>query len=126
MAIVWDAGLPQEMFLRSALRMADNVIQFQTASGPGKTRPRGTLGMRTLPSVPIVLTTAQMIIFENFFENSLAFGALPFEWFDPHTGDNKEMQFTPNNPPQFNVIAGGASQKWEGTMSIDILRDGTP
>jgi len=125
MAIVWHAGLPQEMFLRSSLSMAANVVQFETASGPGKTRARSTIGMRTM-NVPIVLTGAQMIIFEEFFEVDLTFGAEPFEWFDPLSGDNKEFRFTPNTPPQFNVIVGGTTPKWQGIMSLDILRDGTP
>jgi len=77
-------------------------------------------------SVPIVLDGSQMITFKEFFEVDLESGALPFEWQDPVTGDNKEFRFTHDNPPSFQVVKGGADPRWRGTLTLDILRDGTP
>ena len=124
MAVVWPSSLPDPYLLQSQLVMGQNVVHFETASGPGKVRARSTLPMKKM-SVPMILTNTQMQAFEEFFEVDLESGALPFELEHPLTGDFKEMRFTPNTPPSFNVITGGAEPKWRGQLSIDILRDGT-
>lgn len=115
---VWPTTLPQ-CPLRSKTRSPkSNVIAFGTEVGPGKLRRRST-ARGQLMSMKFRITTAQVAIFENFFQDSLSDGALSYTWPDPVTGASASWRFDPSGPYSLNETA--APGKWELSIQIEKL-----
>lgn len=115
----WPVTLPQE-FQRSGFQRApkaSNVIAFGTEVGPGKTRRRSTARTKSHTGTVPGLTLAQVAIFESFFENDLADGALTFTWSDPVAGGTATWRFDTEGAYSLDEVA---KDNW--SLSISIVR----
>ncbi len=83
--IAWPVSLPQ-CALRGVQRASQpNVIEFGTEVGEGKARLRSTMIIQRV-TASVVLTEAQALIFEDFWNHDVAQGALSFTMNDPRRG----------------------------------------
>lgn len=118
---VWPAGLPQAPQLR-ALRERPPELTVRTSMdvGPAKVRRRQTAGVRTFP-IEIKLTRDQVALLDEFFLDTLAGGALAFQWTQHRTGDLIDYRFL--GPPEYAPLAPrqSGSEYWMATFSIEAL-----
>lgn len=112
---VWPLSLPQDVDRPYVDTMADNVIRTPMEAGPAKTRPRSTAGVRTIGGT-MLLTQAQTETFQTFFEDTVRFGALRFDFPDPRTGETAVVRFT--RPPQLTHVAGPT---WSLRLDLEVL-----
>ena len=118
---VWPAGLPQAPQLR-ALREQPPELTVRTSMdvGPAKIRRRQTAGVRRF-TIEIKLTRTQLALLDEFFIDTLAGGALAFQWTQHRTGDLIDYRFL--GPPEYAPMAPrqGGSELWMATFSIEAL-----
>ena len=111
----WPVTLPQD-FLRDSFSRSPqpNVVSFGTEVGPGKQRRRSTA--RTKPhTVSLQLTLDQARAFEEFFEDDLQDGALPFQMTDPFAGDFANWRIETGTPYSLRELA---KDLWLLSMTI--------
>lgn len=79
MAVIdWPATLPQITLQQGYSEgNVDNLIVTGMASGPEKRRPKGTEGYLPV-TITMNLTYAQKVIFDDFYKNTITYGAEPF------------------------------------------------
>jgi hypothetical protein len=102
---VWPSNLPQFVLEQGfSEALADAKVETKMEAGPPKARPRYTAGFRTYTAT-IMCTAAQKEAFDVFYEDTLAFGSLPFTWVEPISQSLATMQFL-NPPPKWSVRGG--------------------
>lgn len=118
MSIEWPASLPQCPVRGRQRSPQANVIAFGTEVGEGKVRRRSTARTKRMP-MTFVLTRAQALIFEAFFEDDLADGALTFTMKDSVDQTTRSWRFDPQSPYSLDERASG---KW--SLSANLIRIG--
>lgn len=106
MAITWPGGLPQgDAAIGDNLieEGEDRVLYTKTTAGPGKLRPKYTIGPAKC-SIPMVLTEAQVTTLMTFYNTTLYGGALAFDWVHPRTGLDQRFRFQPGVVPAVQMI----------------------
>ncbi len=93
MAIEWPSGVPTTVVRESFSRGAKSVvIRSENDHGPVKRRRRFTAATRKVTYV-LYMTAAQLVTFENWFDDDAAGGALSFNFYDPVTEETKVHTF---------------------------------
>ena len=83
---VWPISLPRAPRLDTlAETFPSTVLRTQMDAGAAKARRRFTAGVRNF-NVQFDMTRGQVGIFNDFFLNTIAGGALPYQWMNPRTG----------------------------------------
>lgn len=117
MTAIWplaaDAGFEVQGFTET---LPNAILRTQMDAGPAKQRRRFSAAPIAIAG-SMLLTAAQAALIEAFFRDTLALGALPFEWTHPRTGALRTWRFT--EPPQLAAAASGAW--WRVTMKLEIL-----
>lgn len=91
--IIWPAELPQVVRLDGLQgQRRSNVIRTAMDAGPKKARRRYTISTKNFEGT-IVVTEKQRRILEDFYDNTIASGALRFRMKDPQTLVFKEFRF---------------------------------
>lgn len=99
MVDAWPNTLPQQLQLSGAsLGMGDGLVEYAPQQGPSISRRGTTAVMRPLVGA-MVLSNAQVDIWEAFFYTTIANGALPFTFPDPRTGAAVLVKFTKQSQP---------------------------
>lgn len=123
MSNVWPVSLTR------APRVADLsegtpllAIRSQMDVGPAITRRRTTAAVRVF-KVGLDLTRAELVTFDAFFVDTLAGGALPFEWTHPRTGAVAEFRIVdqPEYRPRGPRTADATSEWWSVSFSMELL-----
>jgi hypothetical protein len=93
-AIFWPENLPYGLLAAGlTIQPQNNVLRTKMDAGAAKTRRRYTA--RTLTySGKQILTPSEFKIFENFYHNEIADGALRFNFTDPVSLETAEFRFT--------------------------------
>lgn len=100
----WPATLPQYLEAQGfENRFPNGVVRQPMDSGPGKARRRFTAAPEHI-SGSIVLDRQQYAAFKAFWKDTLAMGALKFDWVHPITGEACEMSFMAE--PSVSAISG--------------------
>lgn len=82
---IWPTELPQVPLLSGyGEKAANNSIRSKMDVGPAKSRRRISAGVRD-HKMQYVVTSAQLAIFEEFYEDTLLSGSVSFEWEHPRT-----------------------------------------
>jgi hypothetical protein len=113
----WPAGLPQDV-LRGFRRgvTANAVISSPVELGPPKTRPRYSVrGPQPITVAVMLDSREQVATWETFFFETLAHGALPFDWVDPLDGTATTCLIDPGRRDQIAVVQVGAN-----TFRVDL------
>jgi hypothetical protein len=83
MTNVWPGTLPQYVQVGDFQETpVDNAVRTQMEDGTQKARRRFT-ARRRLFDVSVQLTAAQKVTLDDFYENTLGDGVLPFDWVLP-------------------------------------------
>lgn len=112
---IWPAGLEQKQFGPIREKPQSGVLRSKMDTGAPKTRKRFTAIVREV-DIPIVLNFAHKAIFDTFFETTLGFGSLPFDWTDPRD-DSTTVSYRFVTPVVFTKRGG----EFTGTMKLEIL-----
>jgi len=73
----------------------DQTAAFQPEQGPDITRRRTTARVEAWQLGVILPVKSRLLVFENWFDNILRAGTLPFAWRHPSTRVVKRFQFSP-------------------------------
>lgn len=114
MSIEWPASLPQCPLRGRQRAPQPNVISLGTEVGEGKVRRRSTARTKRI-TMTFVLTRAQVAIFEAFFEDDIADGALSFTMNDSADQTTRTWRFDPQSPYSLDERASG---KWSLTANL--------
>jgi hypothetical protein len=111
----WPAELPELAITQSYAETVPSA-SYRTPmdSGPGKTRPRPDAPNRTIPFEQL-LTDAQLLVFEAFYFDELANGALSFVEFSPRTGISTTYRFIDG----FSHVYDG--KYWRTRFQLEVL-----
>lgn len=115
----WPAQLPQDQFLNLTDQQQDSVLRTNMETGPPSRRARFTAVTRAV-DVPIMMTGDQRAVFDDFYRDDLAFGALAFDWEDPST--DATVSFAFRSPPKWTLRRGGlpAARIWQSSLELEI------
>lgn len=84
--LTWPSTLPQAPQAGDWTETPQrNVASFQPEVGPPKYRRRNTAN-GTVAEAVFMMTAAQVATFNDFYQNTLIDGVLPFNWAHPITG----------------------------------------
>jgi hypothetical protein len=102
--ITWPASLPDRPMTdgyEQTLSRSD-VIVSEMETGPAKVRRRSLAAPRPI-TMQFVLTIPQIDIFEEWYDETLNGGALPFEWVHPIKRTPTYFRFTdPKEKPKIS------------------------
>jgi hypothetical protein len=117
MAAVWPPGVSDGFEVQGFTETLPNaMLRTQMDAGPAKQRRRFSAAVTPIAG-SIMVPAAQAALFEAFFRDTLALGALPFEWTHPRTGALRTWRFT--EPPQLTPQASGTW--WRIAMKLELL-----
>lgn len=96
MVAIWPGTLPQSPLLAGYQEQRGEGRRFsQTDTGPGKVFRKTSAYVRPL-NINILMTTAQLETLEEFYQNDLDEGALPFELPNPRATGTILVRFKEN------------------------------
>lgn len=114
-AINWPSTLPQKPEQQGYREVPqDGLVRSKNDAGPSTVRRRFT-AISVNVEVQFVLDTDDMLIFEDFYRNTILDGALTFNFYSPITDSLVEHRF--RNPP--TISARNAA--WGIRMSLERL-----
>lgn len=118
----WAPGLPQ-LPLTDGFSLTigrSEVIKTDMDTGPGKRRRRSLSAPRPM-KVTMVLTIEQVLLFEDWYDNTIMGGVKPFSWINPVT--QKEEYFQITDPTQRPTITpeNGAGQHFLLSLDLSII-----
>lgn len=115
----WPESLPQCVLLEGYReRPSSGVLSSEMDVGPAKTRRRSTATTTRLP-VMVTLSNEQLGIFEDWFNQDVAGGALPFDWERPRTHQIVQARIVGDPPYELRPLASG-SEYWRLSMTLEI------
>jgi hypothetical protein len=115
----WPATLPD---FSSSTSIQDDESRLTSAmdAGPASVRNRFTAISQTVKT-SMVLTGAQLAIFNTFMRTTLAHGSLSFTWTNPVTGASETVRF--KKKPEWTCVRPSAdvdSRLWSGELELSI------
>ncbi|MDH3997701.1 MAG: hypothetical protein OET90_02575 [Desulfuromonadales bacterium] len=118
MSILWPVTLPQKPLRRGFSESAPKqLLRTQMDVGPAKIRRRFTAAVRPF-AIILKLTSAQVQIFDDFYNEDCAAGSLPFSWTHPRTGAAATFRFAGDEPPSY--VPGGGDW-WTITFNLELM-----
>lgn len=115
----WPTSLPN-MKLGTSVGDEESRLISPMDSGPASVRKRFTAFTQKV-DVPMVLTGAQLAIFQTFYRTTINQGTDSFNWKDPATDAAAILRF--KSPPVWSSVKSGEPNDriWKGTLSLEIL-----
>ena len=115
-AVTWPAALPDDVLAGYSEGTGGAVLRSSMDAGPAKVRRRFTAVARPI-DVTIELTRAEVQVFLDWFDGTLAAGALDFDWVHPRTRTAAEFRFRETDV-QFRHAVG---ELWRADLKLEIL-----
>lgn len=116
MAAVWPPSLPQRQLVDGYEETLPNiVVRTQMEAGAAKVRRRYTAAV-TPVRCNVVLTAAQAETLRTFFVDTVAGGALPFDWVNPLSNAAATYRFV--EPPRWSALKPGLVM---ASLSLEIM-----
>ena len=88
----WPTELPARLLSDATVKDDESRAISDMDSGPASVRNRFTAITQTVKG-SMILTGAQLVIFNTFFRTTIKHGSLTFNWIHPHTEEYAEMRF---------------------------------
>lgn len=104
----WPADLPQTILMSDYNEEIPKVL-IRTPMGAGPSKVRRVTGMNSrFINVGLLLTKAQVIIFDEFLMTTLLGGSLRFTWTHPRTEASIDCRIVidENNSPSYGQASG--------------------
>lgn len=115
----WPSTLPPSPLIEGLNEEGpEQALRSENSIGPAKVRRRSTGGVRAI-TWPLLLTTEQVTILENFIDGDIGGGTLPFNLLDPRT--NTVRSFRLVSRPQYSLIS---HRHWRTNLSLEQLPTG--
>lgn len=115
---VWPSALPRDMDTSSFNESPPSTtIRTEMDTGPAKVRQRFTAAPRPIKG-DILMTDAQVEIFDQFYNQTIAGGSLPFEFTHPRTRQTVVVRFV--NRPTYKPNAG-SDTFYLVTLDLEVL-----
>jgi len=116
----WPSTLPG-IEIGAEMSQQDSVVKSPTEFGPGKQRKRYTATSQYYSGTMLV-TKDQRDKLQDFFQNTVGFGAIPFDFTSPE--DNSTLvpaRFM--SPPSYSALVGGPDgvALWRASIQLEIL-----
>ena len=89
---IWPATLPQRLLSDTTVKDDESRAITNMDSGPASVRNRFTAITQTVKG-SIILTGAQLTIFNTFFRTTIKHGSLTFTWIHPFTEAAVDIRF---------------------------------
>ena len=115
----WPASLPDFPTTELTITPQRNVVSFEPEVGPSIDRRRGTAAGKIYSVRLPPITKTQFAAFQEFFEDTLGDGVLPFDHVDPITGTEYEWKFN-GEPYSARPLSGGDDALVE--VSFTLMR----
>ena len=123
MAATWPASLP-DSFLQDSFSYSPqgNLLRTDMDSGPAKVRKLFTAISKDY-SGEMVFTSTQLGTFETFFETTLGYGVLTFDFPNPfNLLTTIEVRFKINSKTTpYTVVPDGGTLDWRVTLNLEKL-----
>jgi hypothetical protein len=118
MSATWPAGLPQATEIDGYSETQPSLaLRSAMETGPAKLRRRASSGPVRIEGT-MLLVAAQTETLVAFWRDTLAGGALAFDWTHPRTGLAVQMRFTA--PPELRHEADGGGL-WRARLALEIV-----
>lgn len=117
----WPSDLPSSFLAGVSVTDDESRLTTQMDAGPSTVRNRFTAITQTIKG-GMILTGAEMVIFDTFLRTTLQHGALAFTWTHPVTGESASMRF--KKKPEWGCMrsASTASARlWKGEFELEVL-----
>lgn len=118
----WPASLPDcPLAGNYSEQPQSQVLSSEMDAGPTKTRRRFTAGTTAL-AFDRNMTHAQLATFEEFFDNDIAAGALPFDIAHPRTKQVVSVLIRTNkdSPPYELTPVGSGATHYRISMILEV------
>jgi hypothetical protein len=116
MTTSWPDTLPASPLLENFQELLpQTAIRTAMDTGPAKVRQRTTAGVGTL-MVTYMLSTAETVALDTFYQTTLAGGAAPFTYTHPRTNATLTCRFV--NPPEYMPVNGSY---FKVTLTLEAL-----
>jgi hypothetical protein len=104
--VTWPVDLPQNLLVAGYMRKPQSArVRTPMDSGPPKVRRINTAVIQAVTG-SITVNTAQRNIFWTFYNDTIGYGSLAFNWTDPVTLSAVEMRFGEEEPSEIALDAG--------------------
>lgn len=116
---VWPATLPS-FGAGTSIQDDESRITSSMDSGPASVRNRFTAISQTVKT-SMVMTGAQLTIFNTFLRTTLQHGSLSFTWINPITGASETVRF--KKKPEWTCVMPSSdvnSRLWSAQMELEI------
>lgn len=119
--ITWPTTVPQTPSKDSySLGSPQNAIwESEMSVGPPKKRPLTTSARKPLSMVIPVLTKEETQDFLTFYEETIAYGTLPFTMTDPVTNSNMTVEF--RGTTGHYTLSTISSVYFQLSLSLEVL-----
>ena len=119
----WPTNLPQKPQRDGYRRsLPNNLIRSSMDTGSDKVRKRGRFKPQNV-SATYVLTDAQRNVLEDFVRNSLAEGAICFNWPHPELNKLVRARLKASNDGILDFQPFGNTLVWQVTVNLEIWPD---
>jgi len=120
MTVAWPPGIPfcPQMNTHRESGPRGAILRSPTDAGKGKSRRVTTAAPRRTRFKLQVLSTAQVAIFEDWFEAALLSGSLPFEAIHPRRQTLSIFSF--DEDPAYEIVRVGVAT-WEIEIMVEEL-----
>lgn len=120
MPATWPITLPQSLLAGATIQDDESRLITQMDAGPVTMRNRYTAVPQPV-NAGVIMTGAELEIFNTFFRVTLLHGALSFNWKDPVTNDTVTYRF--KTKPVWQCIRSGPPEVrlWKSSFSLEIL-----
>lgn len=117
---VWPLTLPQDVLQGHTETPPVMIIRTDMDRGPAKQRRVRTAAPRPIDIAVELESRAQVTAFLDFFHDTLAGGALPFDWTHPRTLAATTFRFREANrsPPKPRHVGG---ETWQVDLALEIM-----
>lgn len=116
---VWPVGLTSATIEQSGYKegmLGDPTVRSPMDNGPPKSRPRYSAVVKTFEGQISLLSSADVDTLFTFYDTTLAFGSLPFDWIHPRTGAAVTFKFQ-----ERPAITGTQGVKFVVSIKLMIL-----
>ncbi len=110
----WPVSLPDAFLVDGYQEQSpDNVISFETDTGPAKIRKRSTANPRQISGSIFPLTKTQVTTLDTFYQDN---AAIPFTFDGDRIGTLADFRFTA--PPTYRSICGDV---WSADIQVERM-----
>ena len=116
----YPATLPQRLSCDASVQDDESRASTNMDAGPASVRNRFTAITQTAKG-SMVLTGAQLVIFNTFFRTTIKHGSLSFSWIHPQTEDEVTIRF--KSKPEWKCIKSAPTPNdrlWQASFELEI------